>query len=125
MIYINMQVKDEQYVKHFIELRRSLDVKVKRNVKSAQQRQKKHYDAKHAQGCYQLKARVMLKNMKKIFKKGDKLAPNWTGPYEIGECLGSNTYRLKKMNGDYLKSKYNSTRLKLFHERGLFHIIVA
>lgn len=58
--------------------------------------------------------------MKKLSKKGDKMSPNWTGPYEVIESLGKNTYRLREKNGSkaVLKSIYNSTRLKKFNERG-------
>ena len=52
--------------------------------------------------------------MKKLSKKGDKMAPNWFGPYEVAECIGTNTYHLKGR----LKVAYSSTRLKFFNERG-------
>lgn len=63
--------------------------------------------------------------MKKLSKKGDKLKPNWTGPYEVAERIGDNNYYLQKGSGNnkvVLKSKYNSTRLKMYMERsgGMF-----
>ena len=42
----------------FVELRKSLDIDVKRNAQRAQQKQKKHYDAKHVQGGYNLKQKL-------------------------------------------------------------------
>ena len=46
---------------------------------------------------------------------------NWTGPYEIAECVGNNNYQLSGRTGgkQLLKSMFNSTRLKLFNERGI------
>lgn len=64
-------------VMRFIELRKELDGEVKNNVQLAPQRQKKHYDARHQPGCYEVGQKVMLKNMKKLSKKGEnKMAPN-------------------------------------------------
>lgn len=110
----------EAHVERFIELRKKLDVNVKQNVKIAQARQKKQYDNRHKPGSYKVGDVVLLKNMRKLSKKGDKLKPNWTGPYEIVECIGHNNYRLKKRHGNeaVLKSIYNSTRLKIYVERG-------
>ena len=58
--------------------------------------------------------------MRKLTKKGDKMDPNWTGPYEVAESVGSNNYRLKRVTGKklLLKSTFNSSRLKSFNERG-------
>ena len=110
------------HIKAYIKLRKKLDIDVKENVKVAQTKQKKIYDAKHQQDSFKIGQSVLLKNMKKLSKKGDKMSPNWTGPYEVIESLGKNMYRLRKKNGnkDVLKSIYNSTRLKKFNERGTF-----
>lgn len=93
---------------------------MKANVTAAQERQKKQYDARHQQGTYKVGQVVLLKNMRKLSKKGDKMAPNWTGPYEVAECVGSNSYRLRRRNGtkQWLKSVFDSTRLTLFNKRG-------
>lgn len=95
-------------------------MEVKANVNEAQKRQKKQYDAKHQQSLFEIGQVVLVKNMKKLSKKGDKMEPNWTGPYEIAECIGNNNYRLRRRTGtkELLKSMFNSTRLKLFNERG-------
>ena len=94
---------------------------MKANVNEAQERQKKHYDAKHQQALFEIGQVVLVKNMKKLSKKGDKMEPNWTGPYEVAECVGNNNYRLRRRAGnkELLKSMFNSTRLKLFNERGM------
>ena len=104
-----------------------MDVEVKRNVGDAQERQKKHYDAKHQQGTYEVGSLVLIKNTKKLSKKGDKMEPNWMGPYEVAECIGSNNYRLRRIDGKQLllKSMFNSARLKSFNERGMLIIIIT
>ena len=107
-----------------IQLRKQL---VKENVKEAQKRQKKLYDARHKQESFVVGQKVLLRNMKKLSKKGDKMAPNWTGPYEIAKCVGSDTYQLRRIDtATTLKSSYSSIRLKLFHEKGNYqgHCVV-
>ena len=61
----------DEHAMRLIELRKQLDPQVKTNVKVAQKRQKKHYDSRHQKGCYEVNQMVMLKNMKKLSKKGD------------------------------------------------------
>ena len=57
---------------------------------------------------------VLIKNSKKLSKKGSKMEPNWTGPY-IHEVLSKGTYRLSKPNPPFKVQarKYNMTRLKI------------
>ena len=81
----------EDHTEKLIELRKKLDIEVKQNVSGAQKRMKKHYDAKHQQGSFSVDQVVLVKNMKKLSKKGDKMDPNWTGPYEVAECLRRRT----------------------------------
>ena len=101
----------------FISLRQDIDKKVKENVSAAQERQRQHYDARHQQGSYKVGDLVLMKNKKKLSKKGDKMAPNWFGPYKIEECIGASNYRLER-NGKTLNAMCNSKRLKAYHERG-------
>ena len=110
----------EDYAKKFTDLRSRLDEEVKSNVGDAQKKQKKYYDAKHQQGTNEVGSLVLDKNMRKLTRKGGKMDPNWTGPYEVVECVGSNNYRLRRRNGKQmiLKSLFNSDRLKDFNERG-------
>ena len=42
-------------------------------VADAQERQKMQYDARHQQGSYKEGESVLVKNMKKVSKKGDKM----------------------------------------------------
>ena len=53
------------------------------------------------------------------------MEPNWTpDPYELAECVRNNkliNYRLRRTGSkQLLKSMFNSTRLKLFNERGIY-----
>ena len=97
------------HAEKLIELRKKLDTEVKANVSEAQKRQKKHYDAKHQQASFEVGQIVLVKNMKKLSKKGDKMEPNWTGPYEVAECVGNNNYHLRRRTGSkqLLKSMFN------------------
>ena len=116
------------YARKLIDLRKQLDPSVKANVAAAQERQKKLYDARHQEGSFKVGQMVLLQNKKKLSRKGDKMAPNWTGPYEVAECVGNNCYRLRKSDGSKqeFKSLFNSTRLKLFENRGnLKHKVLA
>ena len=70
-----------------------------KNIEIAQQRQKKHYDAKHSldKPKYKVEASVWLKNSKKLTRKGPKMEPNWTGPYLINEVKTKGTFRLREV----------------------------
>ena len=85
---------DDQ-VSKFIQLKKEIFPKVKDNVAAAQRRQKVHYDSRHQQGSYEAGDLVLVKNLRKLSKKGDKMKPNWTGPYEVIEQVGKTNYRLK------------------------------
>ena len=82
-----------------IELRKKLDAEVKANISEAQKRQNKCYDAKHQQASFKIGQVVLVKNRKKLSKKGDKMEPNWTGPYELAECVANNNYHLRRRTG--------------------------
>ena len=44
-------------------------------------------------------AAVLLKNSKKLSRKGSIMKPNWTGLYHIHEATGKNTYKLSRFKG--------------------------
>eukprot|EP00731_Ephydatia_muelleri_P022317 Em0014g908a len=91
------------------------------NIEKAQGRQKVYYDQIHCKDreLYEVGTLVLLKNSKKLTKKGSKMEPNWTGPYLIHEVLSKGTYRLSHPNPPFkvLAQKYNMTRLKIFYQR--------
>ncbi|XP_069109495.1 uncharacterized protein [Argopecten irradians] len=65
-------------------------------IRKAQSIQKKYYDAKHAKQDLHIGDMVLVKNTRRINRKGDKIMSKWVGPYTIGECFGKGVYRLKE-----------------------------
>ena len=63
---------------------------------------------------------VLLRN-KKLTKKGSKMEPNWIGPYVVHEVLSIGTCRLSQVKkpNKVLAQKFNTSRLKLYHQNGL------
>ena len=87
----------------------------------AQGRQKVHYDQVHCKDRekYKVGTLVLIKNSKKLSKKG----PRWSligqaTVHLIHEVLSNGTYRLSKPNLPFqvLAQKYNMTRLKIFYQ---------
>ena len=115
---------DEMKTKKDLDTQTKMMIKIRRkaleNIGIAQCRQKKYFDAKHSKdkGKYRIGALVLLKNSKKLSRKGSKLEPNWTGPYCIHEAVGKSTYRLCSCTSPkkVFSSIYNISRLKLYHE---------
>ncbi len=91
------------------------------NIKVAQKKQKQYYDAKHCSGNKEFKvgSLVLVRNSKKLSRKGSKLEPNWTGPYKICEVCSKGTFKLchRDNKENKLASLYNISRLKLYRER--------
>ena len=82
------------------------------NIQKAQCRQKVYYDAAHNidKGQYKVGAVVLLRNSKKLTKKGSKMEPKWIGPYAVHEVLSKGTCRLSwvKKPNKVLAQKYHS-----------------
>lgn len=62
-----------------------LQQKAKGNIESAQVKQKEYFDKAHQTPTYKVGDLVLLNNARRNQRKGDKLAPRWTGPHEIIE----------------------------------------
>ena len=107
----------EEHIKKMVTIRR----KALENIQVAQKRQKTQYDAKHSQdkAMYKVGTLVLVKNSRKLSRKGSKMAPNWFGPYCIHEVLKKGTFRLSQVEDDkkVLTQIYNMTRLKLYYQR--------
>jgi transposase InsO family protein len=105
----------DSHIQKMIEIRKRALL----NIEVAQERQKKYYNSKHSkdQPKFKVGALVLLKNSRKLSRKGSKLEPNWTGPYKIHEVMGKGTFRLSNQKNKVLATLYNMTRLKLYHER--------
>lgn len=113
---VNMPNLDlEKQMENMISIRE----KALKNIEVAQARQKKYYDAKHCKdrGKYKVGALVLLKNSKKLSRKGSKMEQNWSGPYLIHDIVGKNTYRLcNRRDNKILRNLVNMARLKLYFE---------
>ena len=59
---------------------------------------------------------MLLKNIARESKKGDKMKPHWNGPYKIHADLGKGVYRLlNPKTGNVLKKAVNIARLKVYY----------
>lgn len=107
----------EEYTSAMVAVRRE----ALENIEAAQERQKAQYDAKHGQdkAKYKVGSLVLVKNSRKLSRKGSKMNPNWLGPYRIHQILNKGTFRLSQAEDDtkILTQVYNMTRLKLYYKR--------
>ncbi|KAL5488645.1 hypothetical protein EMCRGX_G017621 [Ephydatia muelleri] len=92
-------------------------MKVASNIENAQAKQKLYYDRKHAKAEFKLGSPVLLRNMRKLSRKGGKMDNEWTGPFTIAEVCDKALYLLKIEHGKVLKNLYNSIQLKTYEER--------
>ena len=106
----------EAKVKCMAELRAKLHSNALANIEKAQERQKKHYDAKHNTNTkLRIGDKVLVKDMKNEGRKGGKLNRVFPGgPYMNAEELGKGRYRLKGEDGVLMKTAINCHRLKLW-----------
>ncbi|XP_021354150.1 uncharacterized protein K02A2.6-like [Mizuhopecten yessoensis] len=81
-----------------------------KEVGKAQHIQKKYYDAKHFKQDLAVGEKVLVKNSRRINRKGDKIMSKWVGPYTIAECVGKGVYKLEER-----KSKINRKSFKKFY----------
>ncbi len=103
----------EQHMSSMLEWAENVNQRAKANIKKAQSKQKKQFDAKHRPPTFKVGDRVWMYNSRKDTRKGGKLEWNWNGPYEIVEHTSRGTYRLKNQAGVVLKKAVSSIRLKL------------
>ena len=113
---IDDSLKDrESLLENVIEMRKN----ALQNIQKAQECQKKAYDVKHCSEnqLFKVGIQVLIRNSKKLSRKGSKMEPNWTGPYKICQILKKNTFRLCYVNdcNKKLKQVYNMTRLKIYY----------
>ena len=65
------------------------------NIRSAQEGHKTYFDQKHQAPAHSVGDLVLKSNARRQKRKGDKLAPHWTGPHEILEVRENGTIKLK------------------------------
>ncbi len=75
----------EKHISKMIDIRR----KALENIKVAQERQNLQYDAKHSQdkANYKVGTLVLVKNSRKLSRRGGKMGHNWLAPYHTHEVL--------------------------------------
>ena len=91
-----------------------IDVSIQReeasaNIKQSQRRQKKYHDAKIPDSSFNINDKVLLHNRRQTTRKGGKLEPKWSGPYNISAVLPKGAYRLEGR-----KCIVNGNRLKVY-----------
>ena len=59
---------------------------------------------------------VLLRNNKRNDKKGGKFTPTWIGPYTVIAISEKGATTLKNAASHVLKTKYNFSQLKPYHE---------
>lgn len=87
----------------------------KDNIAAAQAKQKERYDLKHAEPSYAVGDKVLRYNRRRDTRMGDRLAPRFTGPYEVVEVLGRGTYRLQ-LGEKVIKQAVNAVNMKRWYE---------
>jgi hypothetical protein len=97
-------------------IRDQVKAKAMTNIDKAQERQKKSYDAKHKPPCFKEGDVVLLRNKRNEDRKGGKLEQPWSGPYTVSQVLSKGVCKLKIYDGVELKTSYNSSRLKIYHQ---------
>ena len=86
------------------------------NISTSQVRQAKDYDARHRGAPLQVGDVIMNYNMKAKQRKGDRLAPNWTGPYTIVKVHKNGNYTVKNSKNEVLMTKMCASNVKLWQE---------
>ena len=89
------------------------------NIKEAQKKQKKTYDAKHKRPNFKVGDMVWQYNCRKRTRQGGKLEYNWEGPYKIIEHTSRGTYKLENKFGKVLARAISSINLKLLQQENV------
>ena len=89
-----------------------------KNIDKAQKRQKKDYERRHQiKTEFSIGEKVLLNNLRRADRKGDKGCLPYDGPYFIDKVLSNRgVYQVKTMDGKMLKQKQNSCNLKKIQE---------
>ena len=88
-----------------------------RNIKKAQEKQKRDFDRLHLSSTnVKVGDRVLLENKRRHDRKGGKSSYRWLGPYTV-KVLNKNGLALSESSkGTVLKQKYNSALVKPYIE---------
>ena len=104
------QIKNIQFVIHN---------EVAKNIKISQSQQKKNYEKHHKNPChFKVGDEVLVYNLRRANRKGDKGKYIWDGPYEVIRTFDNKgLYELKICNGDTLHTKHHGSSMKLFKKK--------
>ena len=86
------------------------------NISTSQARQAKDYDAHHRGAPLKVGDLIMNFNTRTAQRKGDRLAPKWTGPYTIIKVHKNGNYSVKNSKGEALTTKMSASNVKLWQE---------
>ena len=86
------------------------------NISTSQARQAKDYDARHRGAPLQVGDLIMNYNTKAKQRKGDRMALNWTGPYQIIKVHKNGNYSVTNSKGKALTTKMCASNVKLWQE---------
>ena len=86
------------------------------NISTSQARQAKDYDARHRGAPLKVGDLIMNFNTRAAQRKGDRLAPKWTGPYTIIKVHKNGNYSVKNSKGEALTTKMSASNVKLWQE---------
>ena len=94
-VFMEASTPDFEEIK---ESRKTLAERVKKNIATAQAKQKKYYDKKHSgQSSFGVGCVVLKKDFTRKKRRGRKLDYRWEGPYRIVASLGKGLYQLKRI----------------------------
>lgn len=90
----------------------------KDNIKTAQAKQKRLYDEKHAcPDAFVVGALVLKRDARRKKRAGGKLDTKYTGPYKITKCLSKGIYSLQKVdNPSDIVKRVSGADLKPYHK---------
>lgn len=117
----DVQEFDAEYVRKvdavMSSIRRTVTSSAHTNIKRAQEKQAESYNKRHSSAHkYQVGDKVLLRNLRRDDRKGDKCKNPWLGPYEICNLYDNNTCTLSTGNC-ILKTKQHLCNIKPFYER--------
>ena len=86
------------------------------NIPTSQARQAKDYDVRYHRAPLGIGDLIMNYSTKAKQRKGDRMAPNWTGPYTIIKVHKNGNYSVKNAEGEVLMMKMCVSNVKLWQE---------
>ena len=88
-----------------------------RNIKKAQEKQKRDFDRRHLSSTnVKVRNRVLLENKRRHDRKGGKFSYRWLGPYTVKALNKNGLASLESSKGIVLKQKCNSAVLMPYIE---------